>query len=140
MLGRTMPGRTMLGRLWRGREGNAAVEFALLLPVVAAFRLGILELGRFFWHRSTLEHAVEETGRYAMAHAEAAQSELTRVLRERAAVALRADAIAVSYERGAIGGIRYLTITATFDFAFITRVIPYGPITLQSRARIPLLG
>jgi len=132
--------RRMTLGLWRHREGNAAVEFALLLPVVAAFMLGIVELGRMFYHRSTLEHAVEETGRYAMAHAEAGQSELTRVLQERAAVALRADAIAVSFERAAIGGIRYLTITATFNFAFITRVIPYGPITLQSRARIPLLG
>src|SRR5206468_11546086 len=88
--GLAMMGRVMLGRLWCHRGGNTAVEFALLLPVVAAFMLGILELGRMFYHRSTLEHAVEETGRYAMAHAEAGQSELTRVLQERAAVALRA--------------------------------------------------
>jgi hypothetical protein len=129
----------MLRRLLRAREGLAAVEFALLLPVVALFMLGIVELGRMFWHRSTLEHATEETGRYAMAHAEAGVDELTAVLRERAAVALPRGAVAVELDRATIGGIRYLTITATYDFAFITRAIPLGPIALQSRARVPLL-
>jgi Flp pilus assembly protein TadG len=129
----------MLRRLLRAREGLAAVEFALLLPVVALFMLGIIELGRLFWHRSTLEHAAEETGRYAMAHAAASANELTAVLRERAAVALPRDAVAVALDRSTIGGIRYLTITATYDFAFVTRAIPLGPIALQSRARVPLL-
>jgi Flp pilus assembly protein TadG len=129
----------MLRRLLRAREGVAGAEFALLLPVVALFMLGIVEFGRLFWHRSTLEHAVEETGRYAMAHATADAGELTAVLQQSAAVALPRDAITVSYDRSTIGGIRYLTINASYAFGFVTRAIPLGPITLESTARVPLL-
>lgn len=130
----------MLRRVLRGRDGSATVEFVLVLPIVALFMLGIIELGRMFWHRSTLEHAVEETGRYAMAHVDASQDELTGILQARAGAALPAGTITITYARATTGGIRYLTITATCSFTFMTGVIPTGPVTLQSRARVPLLG
>jgi Flp pilus assembly protein TadG len=130
----------MLRRLRRWQDGSTAAEFAIAIPVVALFMLGVIEFGRLLWHRSTLAHAVEETGRYAMAHTDAAQSQLTSVLQASAAVALPASAITVSYATAASGGINYLTITATHSFTFMTGLIPLGPITLQSSARVPLLG
>jgi Flp pilus assembly protein TadG len=130
----------VLRRILRARDGASAVEFALLLPLVMGVFIGGIEFGRLFWQRSSLEHAVEETGRYAMAHTDAPQNELTRVLRERAAVALPPDTITVSYAQAATAGINYLTITATHSFSFMTGLIPVGPITLQSRSRVPLLG
>jgi Flp pilus assembly protein TadG len=131
---------TRLRRLFGARDGAAAVEFALVFPVAALFLIGAIEFGRLFWMRSLLEHAVEETGRYAMAHTTAAQSELTGVLQQRAAAALAASAIGITYATAATGGTNYLTITATYSFGFMTNMIPYGPITLQSQTRVPLLS
>lgn len=48
-------------------RGAAAVEFALVFPVFLMFVLGIMEIGRAFWVRSSLQFAVEEAARMAMA-------------------------------------------------------------------------
>ena len=135
---RRVPGA--LRRLRSGQDGGTALEFALLFPIVALFLIGGVEFGRLFWQRSSLEHAVEETGRYAMAHTDASQTQLTSVLQAQSANALQASTITITYSTAATGGINYLTITATHTFTFVTRLVPYGPITLQSRARVPLLS
>jgi len=129
-----------LRRIPAARDGSAALEFALVFPVVALFLIGTIEFGRLFWQRNSLEHAVEETGRYAMAHTDASQTQLTNVLQASAGNAIPASAITIAYSTAAAGGINYLTITATHSFTFITRLVPYGPISLQSRARVPLLN
>ena len=51
--------------LWKERRGNAALEFAFLLPVFLAMFLGIMEFGRLLWTRTTLQHAVVAAARYA---------------------------------------------------------------------------
>lgn len=43
--------------LWRSRNGAAAVEFALVMPVFLLMLFGIEELGRLFW----TSHALHET-------------------------------------------------------------------------------
>jgi Flp pilus assembly protein TadG len=53
------------GLLWKRRHGNAAVEFALLMPAFLVMFLGIVEFGRVLWTQSTLQHAVEAAARYA---------------------------------------------------------------------------
>ena len=51
--------------LWRERQGNTAVEFAIVLPVFLLLVLGIIEFGRLLWTQSTLQHAVEAAARCA---------------------------------------------------------------------------
>lgn len=41
----------------RTRTGNAALEFALLLPVFAALLVGILDYGWLFYHHAALDSA-----------------------------------------------------------------------------------
>lgn len=47
----------------RHRGGNAAVEFALVVPVFLTFMFGILETGLVFLGNHILVNAVQETGR-----------------------------------------------------------------------------
>ena len=47
------------------RDGAAAVELALLLPVFLVFLLGICEFGRALWTQSALQYAVEAAARCA---------------------------------------------------------------------------
>lgn len=51
--------------LWKERRGNAALEFAFLMPVFLVLFLGIMEFDRFLWTQTTLQHAVEAAARYA---------------------------------------------------------------------------
>jgi len=51
--------------LLRRREGVAAVEMALALPVIMAMILGILSSGSMFFSQNELNHAVGEAARYA---------------------------------------------------------------------------
>jgi Flp pilus assembly protein TadG len=52
------------GRLDRlGCDGNAAVEFALMIPVLLLLIIGIYEFGRAYWIHNTVQYAAEQTGR-----------------------------------------------------------------------------
>jgi Flp pilus assembly protein TadG len=57
-----------LGRLWRGRDGAMAVEFAFMAPIFLACLMAVFEFGRYFLISSTVQYAVEDIGRSAMAH------------------------------------------------------------------------
>jgi Flp pilus assembly protein TadG len=58
------PGRRR-GGLLAARDGAAAVETALLLPVLFLLLLGVIELGRLAWTRTALTFAVQEAARCA---------------------------------------------------------------------------
>jgi Flp pilus assembly protein TadG len=45
------------------RGGAAAIEYALLLPVLLLFVLGIADVGRLLWTQVTLDRAVETAAR-----------------------------------------------------------------------------
>ncbi len=62
---RTSPDRTASGQL--DRRATACVEFALILPVLLIFVLGMLEMGRFIEVRQILTSAAEEGARQASA-------------------------------------------------------------------------
>jgi Flp pilus assembly protein TadG len=49
--------------LWRSERGAAAVEFALVVPVLLALLLGIIEFGRAYNVQISLTHAARETVR-----------------------------------------------------------------------------
>ncbi len=49
-----------------GCEGNAAVEFALIIPLLLVLIIGIYEFGRLYWVQNTLQYAAEQSGRCVM--------------------------------------------------------------------------
>jgi Flp pilus assembly pilin Flp len=54
-----------LGRFLRDRHGGAAVEMALVFPLLCLMILGGIETGWMLWSTSTLNFAVEEAARCA---------------------------------------------------------------------------
>ena len=52
-------------RLMRARGGVAAVEFALIAPILFLVLFGIVEFGRLMWTQAALHFAVEEAARCA---------------------------------------------------------------------------
>ncbi len=51
-----------------GRQGAAAVETALVLPLALLFMFGIMEYGRFVMTQQVLTNAAREGCRYAITH------------------------------------------------------------------------
>ena len=54
-----------LRRLWGTQEGSIGAEFALVLPIVLLFLLGIIDVGRFMWTWNRAEKATQMGVRYA---------------------------------------------------------------------------
>jgi len=52
-------------RLGRGQEGSAAVEFALILPILMLLSVGALDLGHMYYVDHLITNASREGARYA---------------------------------------------------------------------------
>src|ERR1700685_847970 len=50
-------------RVRRCRSGTAAIEFAVIAPVLALFLFGIIETGVIFFAQSTLQNAADDAAR-----------------------------------------------------------------------------
>lgn len=62
---------------WRSERGAAAVEFALVVPLLLALLLGTIEFGRAYNIQISLTHAARETARYMAIHDNGAASAAT---------------------------------------------------------------
>jgi Flp pilus assembly protein TadG len=50
-------------------DGQALVEFALIIPIFLALLFGVVDLGRVIWANDSLASAAREGARYASVHA-----------------------------------------------------------------------
>jgi Flp pilus assembly protein TadG len=53
----------------RGNSGASAVEFALAAPFLFLLLFAIVEFGRAWWAKNSLQYAVERAARYAVVYA-----------------------------------------------------------------------
>jgi len=129
--------RVRLGSFLGDRCGVVAVEFALVIPVFLLMTYGFMELGRMLLVQNSLGHAVYEAQRYAIVHGASSSSptdddEIESIIIERAGV-LDPDLLDVvvefdpDNEPGSL-----VAITATYQFEFMTALIPIEPFDMTS--------
>ena len=53
----------------RGTRGSEAIEFAIILPALLMFVVGLMDTGRLLWVNGTLAHAVAAAARCAAINA-----------------------------------------------------------------------
>lgn len=58
----------------RRTEGQATVEFALILPILVLVIVGLFDIARAVWLENSLAYAAREGTRYAQVHGSAAAS------------------------------------------------------------------
>ncbi|HUG48285.1 MAG TPA: TadE family protein [Candidatus Limnocylindria bacterium] len=58
------------GKRATAAQGQALVEFALVIPMLILLILAVIEAGRFVFYMHSLEHAAREGARYAIVHGE----------------------------------------------------------------------
>ena len=73
----------MNARFRHDRKGVAAIEFAFLGPVLFILILGVVDLGRYFWIGSEVDHAIEAVLRDAAVKKNMSESDITSLLKAR---------------------------------------------------------
>jgi Flp pilus assembly protein TadG len=120
------------------RKGSIAVEFALIFPVALMIFIGIVEVGRAMWVRTSLQYAAEEGARYMMVHQNASDAELSAFALDKL-VGVNPASVDLSFDRETVDGTDFVTINATFQFQYVASLIGGEPFVLTGSSRAPLL-
>lgn len=120
------------------RRGATTVEYALVLPMLLLFVLGIMDTGRLLWAYTTLYRAAEAAARCAAVNT--ADCGTTTQIKNRAvaeAWGLNVNASAFTVSTQACG----VQVRANHDFTFVIPgldgIAPLGTITLSATACYP---
>jgi Flp pilus assembly protein TadG len=124
--------RSLHARFAGGRRGTTAIEYAIVLPALLLFLLGIMDTGRLLWNYTTLYRAVEAAARCGTVNlidcGTTGQIQ-SRAVAEAWGMAVSAGSFTVSDQ--ACG----LQVRTTYSFVF---TIPgFSAITLEPEACFP---
>lgn len=115
----------------KSEEGQALVEFALIVPLLILLLFGIVDFGRIFHAYLTIDHAGREAARAASIGKDDTQVTSTAVS-DAVGIGLTADRVVVSPTGTRVSG-NDVSIKITYPITFLTPVIGtiVGPITLE---------
>ena len=130
-------------RLFRGlradQRGAAAIEFAIIGPLLLTLLLGIVEMGRMFYVRESLEYATEQAARYYMVNPAATQDAVTTALRNAMAGGMGSSISTPTYtDVSSCNGnvaVTCTTITATYTFVSVASFLNLGSPVLRATAQ-----
>jgi Flp pilus assembly protein TadG len=124
--------RKLHSRFAGDRRGTTAIEYAIILPALLFFLLGIMDTGRLLWNYTTLYRAVEAAARCGTVNL--TQCATTGQIKDRAvaeAWGMSVSASAFTVADQSCG----LQVSTTYSFSF---TIPgFNAITLAPRACFP---
>ncbi len=113
-------------------RGTSAIEYAIVLPVLLLFLLGIIDTGRLLWTRSTLYRAAEAAARCAAVNTvKCATPAQIQSDAASGAWGLNIAPAAFSVASQACG----VEVSANYDFVFATP--GFGAVTLSASACYP---
>ncbi len=120
-------------RLLSCRKGTAAIEMAFVLPVLLLIILGILEFGRAMWTRQTMQFAVEQAARSALADSTLTSSQIVTLV-DNNLLGMQGVTPTVVASSSA----SQVSITASYTFSFLVPgLLPFGPLVLTAQCVTP---
>ena len=125
---------------WRkyfaNESGVAAVEFAIVAPVFLMLVMGIIDFGRIYFIKSSMQYVVEQAARHAMVNQSISATDLNAFAdTEAASVGLSGAAFTSTPDNS--GAINFMTITGTYTFNFITPLVG-TTLTLDAKSATPI--
>jgi Flp pilus assembly protein TadG len=130
--------RRLMSGLWRDRRGVAMLEFAFVGPILLAILLGVVEVGRMFYVRQSLEYATQEAARYYMLNPSTASSTITTYLQGKMAGGM-GSGISVVYADTAncngLSSVTCTTMTASYTFTSVASYLQLGNPVLEAKAQ-----
>ena len=134
---RARPGRALV----RDEGGVVAIEFSIIIPLFLLIVYCFMELGRMLFIHNSLGHAVFEAGRFAIVSGSASESPAGSddITDHVVAAAQSLDeglldvvvAFAPDNKPGSV-----VSITATYQFSFMTGLIPVEGFDLESATSV----
>ena len=106
----------MRRRTTKGERGAAAVEFALIVPLLVVLVFGVIEFGRVLNVQISLSGAAREGARYMAIHKNVADAKETAWQAAPSVPGLSASNIAISPSTCVAGAKTTVTVTYTVDF------------------------
>jgi Flp pilus assembly protein TadG len=129
-----------LRRLVCRRGGAVAVEYALILPMLLLFVIGIIDVGRLLWTFTTLNRAAEAAARCGAVNSidcGTAAAIQNHAVDEAWGMNIAAAAFAVTTPACGV------QVTGTYDFVFaipaLATTTPLGTVTLKATACYPVM-
>jgi Flp pilus assembly protein TadG len=133
----------------RRDEGVAAVEAALILPILILAILGIMEFGTAFWQWNTMLLAVEQAGRYVMVNnayssnppgctgtlVSCAETQMQAVLTNASVCTTPSVGQVCVNASTSAGTPSTMTLTAAYSFNLLAL---FAPFTITSQGTVPL--
>ncbi len=118
-----------------GDRGGAAIEFAIVAPVLFLIMLGTIDFGRLFYVRQGLQNATQQAARYYTVNPSAATSTVTTQL-TRAMVGNLGSSVNVAYADttncNSNSNVTCTMITATCPFTFLVGYLGFGTKTITA--------
>ncbi len=103
-------------------NGNVAIEFGFILPVLLMLTFGIIDFGRYFWTETTLTRAVEAAARCAAVKDTLACPDIPAYAKAQAwgisgvTFTLKTQSECVTDSTGKAVGVK---VSATYDYKFM---------------------
>jgi Flp pilus assembly protein TadG len=119
----------------RDRGGNAAVEFALVLPLFLTLIIGVMELGQILLKQNALQRAVEIAARCASVDkTNCATPSQVQSFAATQATGVTVPPSAFTATAAACGN----QVSAALPYTYLTTFLPLPPLTLRARACFPI--
>ena len=112
----------------RKHEGQAAVELALILPVLLLILMGLLDLGRLFYFEEALANAAREGARYGAANPDKTIPEIQVRAKDEAATNIDPSALTVDVNCKPIASGNNRKVEVKYVFTLVT---PFMQVLLQ---------
>lgn len=131
--------RRLFRALRADQRGAAAIEFAVIGPLLFTLLLGIVEMGRMFYVRESLEYATEQAARFYMVTPSASWSQVQSALQNAMAGGMGPDVtVTQDPDVNPCNGntaVTCTTIHATYTFVTVAKFLNLGSPVLKATAQ-----
>jgi len=117
--------------------GSAAIEFAVVAPMVLALLFAIIFIGKMYLDTQTLQAAVESAGRIVVVNSNATQDQLKTAIQNQLGV-IGNPTITVSYTTAIISGQSTGHLAATMTRTYVVPLITTYNMAFTADTYIPL--
>ena len=118
-------------RLLLDAQGAATIEFAIALPLLATFMIGVLQFGMVLQANGALRNALGDGIRYAKVHPSATQTEVLDQTRAGLSGIAQSGITSLTFQRGTQNGADYGEISISYQMQPMIPFAPLPPITLS---------
>ena len=125
-------------KLRTDKAGSAAVEFALAVPVLLLFVVGVIQLGLLFSARAGMASGVNEGARYANIFPTPTDAQIVDRINQKRFMVQSAHLQPTLLVHGTANGVPYIDITMTYSAPLNFIFFSTPPVTLKQTRRVYL--